>query len=118
MSKIEIYKDANELVFPVTSAVTSGMLVQVGQVVGVAEKDAVKGEDGNYYTTLKLNGVFKLTTSVAVTVGAAMYLAGGTSAGAGTVTTTSTSNKFIGHAIKAKTTSTAGDVYVRLHQSA
>jgi hypothetical protein len=36
---------------------------------------------------------------------------------AGVVTTVSTSNKFIGHAIKAKTTSVAGPVYVRLQSS-
>lgn len=113
MALNEIYTKGDELVFPVASTVVSGNLVQVGQIVGVAQKNAVLGEDGNYYTTLKLNGVFKLTTSVAVTVGQAVYVTS-----AGVVNVTATSNKFIGHAIKAKTTSTAGDVYVRLVPSA
>jgi predicted RecA/RadA family phage recombinase len=113
MALNEIYKDGNELVFPVASTVVSGNLVQVGSLVGVAQKNAVLGEDGNYYTTLKLNGVMKLTTAVAVTVGQSVYLTSG-----GVVNVTASGNKFIGHAIAAKTTSTAGDVFVRLHQSA
>ena len=113
MALNEIYKDANELVFPVASTVNSGDLVQVGQVVGVAQNDAVTGEDGNTYATLKLNGVFELATSVAVTVGAAMYVTS-----AGVVTTVATSNKFIGHAVKAKAGTSAGVCYVRLVQSA
>jgi predicted RecA/RadA family phage recombinase len=112
MALNEIYSEADSLVFPVASTVKSGDLVQVGQVVGVAERDAKVGEDGNYYTTLKLTGVFELSTLVAVTVGAAMYVTSG-----GVVTTVSTSNKAIGHAIKAKTTTVAGPVYVRLHPS-
>jgi predicted RecA/RadA family phage recombinase len=113
MALNEIYNDANSLVFPVASTVKSGNLVQVGQVVGIAEKDAVTGEDGNTYTTLKLDGVFELSTLVAVTVGAPMYVTS-----AGVVTTVATSNKFIGHALKAKTSTTAGPCYVRLVQSA
>jgi predicted RecA/RadA family phage recombinase len=109
MALNEIYKDGNEIVLPVASTVVSGNLVQVGQIIGVAQKDAVLGEDGNYYTTLKLNGVVKLTTSVAVTVGQAVYVTSG-----GVINVTATSNKFIGHAIKAKSGTTAGDVYVRL----
>ena len=77
MALNEIYKDGNELVLPVASTVVSGDLVQVGALVGLAQKDAYAGEDGNYYTTLKLNGVFKLTTAVAVTVGQAVYLTSG-----------------------------------------
>ncbi len=113
MALNEIYKVASELVFPVASTVKSGDLVQVGQVVGVAQQDAVLGEDGSYYATLKLDGVFKLTTSVAVTVGAAVYVTS-----AGVINVTASGNKFIGHAIKAKTTTTAGDVYVRLVSAA
>jgi len=113
MALNEIYKDGNELVLPVASTVNSGDLVQVGQLIGVAQNDAVTGEDGNTYATIKMNGVFKLTTSVAVTVGQAVYVTSG-----GVINVTATSNKFIGHAIAAKTTSTAGPVYVRLHVSA
>jgi predicted RecA/RadA family phage recombinase len=109
MALNEVYTNANELVLPVASTVKSGDLVQVGQIVGVAQNDAVTGEDGNTYATLKLNGVFRLTTSVAVTVGAAVYL---TSAGA--VNVTASGNKFIGHAVTAKAGTSAGDVHVRL----
>ena len=113
MALNEIYKVASELVFPVASTVNSGDLVQVGQVVGVAQQDAVLGEDGNYYATLKLDGVFKFSTLVAVTVGAAVYVTS-----AGVINVTASGNKFIGHAIKAKTTTTSGDVYVRLVSAA
>ena len=109
MALNEIYTNGNELVLPVASTFNSGDLVQVGQIIGVAQNDAVLGEDGNYYATLKLNGVFKLTTSVAVTVGAAMYVTSG-----GVINVTATSNKFIGHAVTAKSGTTAGDIYVRL----
>ena len=113
MALNEIYTKADELVFPVASTVKSGNLVQVGQVVGVAQNDAVTGEDGNTYATLKLNGVFKLSTLVAVTVGQAVYVTS-----AGVINVTASGNKFIGHAIKAKTTTVAGPVYVRLVASA
>lgn len=109
MALNEIYKDGNELVLPVASTVVSGDLVQVGQIIGVAQNDAVTGEDGNTYATIKMNGVFKLSTLVAVTVGQAVYVTS-----AGVVNVTASGNKFIGHAIKAKTTTVAGDVYVRL----
>lgn len=109
MSLNEIYKDGNELVLPVASTVKSGDLVQVGQIIGVAQNNAVTGEDGNTYSTLKMNGVFKLTTSVAVTVGAAVYVTS-----AGVVNVTASGNKFIGHAVTAKAGTSAGEVYVRL----
>lgn len=108
----EIYKDGNELVLPVASTVKSGNLVQVGQLIGVAQNDAVTGQDGNTYATLKMNGVFKFTTAVAVTVGAAVYVTS-----AGVINVTASGNKFIGHAVTAKTTTTAGEIYVRLHVS-
>ena len=113
MALNEIYKDGNELVLPVASTVVSGQLVQVGALVGLAQRDAALGEDGNYYTTLKLNGVVKLTTSVAVTVGAAVYMTSG-----GVINVTASGNKFIGHAVTAKAGTSAGDVYVRLTQAA
>lgn len=113
MALNEIYKDGNELVLPVASTVVSGDLVQVGALVGLAQRDAALGEDGNYYTTLKFNGVAKLTTSVAVTVGAAVYLTSG-----GVVNVTASGNKFIGHAVTAKAGTSAGDIYVRLVQAA
>lgn len=113
MALNEIYKDGNELVLPVASTVNSGDLVQVGALVGLAQKDAWAGEDGNYYTTLKFNGVVKVSTLVAVTVGAAVYMTS-----AGVINVTASGNKFIGHAVTAKSTTTAGDIYVRLTQAA
>lgn len=113
MALNEIYKDGNELVLPVAEGTVSGALVQVGALVGLAQKDAWEGEDGNFYTTLKLNGVVKLTTSVAVSVGAAVYMTSG-----GVINVTASGNKFIGHAVKAKAGTSAGDVYVRLTQAA
>lgn len=113
MALNEIYKVASELVFPVASTVKSGDLVQVGQVVGVAQQDAVLGEDGNYYATLKLDGVFKFSTLVAVTVGQSVYVTS-----AGVINVTASGNKFIGHAVTAKAGTSAGDIYVRLVQAA
>lgn len=108
MALNEIYAVANSLSFPVADTVESGDLVQVGQIVGIAEHDAKEKEDGNTYATLKLTGAFKLTTADTVSVGAKVYVSS-----AGAVTTTSTSNKLIGHAIKAGT----GYVVVRLQQN-
>lgn len=108
MALNEIYAVANSLVFPVASTVVSGDLVQVGQVVGVAEHDAKAGEDGNHYATLKLTGAFKFDTADTISAGAKVYV---TSAGA--VTSTATGNKLIGHAIKAG----SGYVVVRLQQN-
>lgn len=109
MALNEIYAVANSLSFPVASTVNSGDVVKVEDVVGIAEHDAKLKEDGNYYATLKLTGAFKLTTANNnIAVGAKVYL---TSAGA--VTSTATSNKLIGHAIKSGT----GYVVVRLQQN-
>jgi predicted RecA/RadA family phage recombinase len=108
MALNEIYAVANSLVFPVADTVVSGDLVQVGQIVGIAEHDAKAGEDGNTYATLKLTGAFKLETEDTISVGAKVYVTS-----LGVVTSTSTSNKLIGHAIKAGT----GYVVVRLHQN-
>lgn len=108
MALNEIYAVANSLSFPVASTVNSGDLVQVGQVVGIAEHDAKLKEDGNYYATLKLTGAFKLDTEDTISVGAKVYVTS-----LGVVTSTATSNKLIGHAIKAGT----GYVVVRLQQN-
>lgn len=103
MALNEIYKDGNELVFPVASTVVSGDLVQVGAVVGVAQHDAKEGEDGDTYATLKLNGVFKLDTAASFDIGDAVYFDG-------TDVTADNTDKFIGHAYKVGT----GYVVVRL----
>jgi predicted RecA/RadA family phage recombinase len=109
MALNEIYKVASELVFPVDSDVVSGDLVSVGTVVGVAQQDAITGEDGNTYATLKLDGAFKFDTADDdIAVGANVYVDVD-----GAVTETSTDNKFIGHCIKSGT----GYVVVRLSQN-
>ena len=96
MALNEIYKDGNEIVFPVGSGVKSGDLVQVGQVVGVAQEDAVTGEDGDTYATLKLTGVFKIETEVSFEIGDSVYFDG-------TDLTADDTDKFIGHVHKVGT---------------
>lgn len=109
MALNEIYAIASQLVFPVASTVVSGDLVSVGTVVGVALEDAITGEDGNTYTTLKLDGAFKLDTAVNnIAVGANVYVDVD-----GDVTNVATDNKFIGHCVKSGT----GYVVVRLSQN-
>ena len=75
MALNEIYKVASELVFPVADTVKSGDLVVVnGGIFGVAQQDAVTGEDGNTYATLKLDGVFKFGTSDEFDAGQIAYM--------------------------------------------
>lgn len=75
MSLNEIYTKGSELVFPVNAAVDSGDLVQVGRLVGVAQNDAVTGENGSTFATLKLDGVFAFNepTGSALAVGDVAY---------------------------------------------
>ena len=108
MALNEIYKVASELVFPVASTVKSGDLVVVNGIHGVAQQDAVTGEDGNTYATLKLDGVFKFATEDTIEAGEKVYVTG-----AGAVTSTATGNTFIGHAHQGG----AGFVTVRLVQA-
>ena len=109
MALNEIYAIGSELVFPVASTVESGDLVSVGTVVGIALEDAFVGENAATYTTLKLDGVFKLVTADAsIAVGANVYVDSD-----GAVTSTATDNKFIGHCVK----SGATYVVTRLVQS-
>jgi predicted RecA/RadA family phage recombinase len=109
MALNEIYATGSQLVFPVANTVVSGDLVSVGTVVGIALEDAIAGENAAWYTTLKLDGVFKLVTADAdIAVGANVYVDV-----AGAVTSTDTDNKFLGHCIK----SGATYVVTRLVQS-
>jgi predicted RecA/RadA family phage recombinase len=112
----EVYKKADSLSYAVNSAVVAGNFVVLGGVnastsptgiVGVAETSAKLGEDGNYYATLRHEGVFTGTTTdtSAITVGAALYLASGATYGSA-LTATSTSNKFVGYAYTAKGSTT------------
>lgn len=104
MALNEIYKDANELVFGVHSSVKSGDLVKVGELTGVAQNDAVVGEDGNSYATLKLNGAFKVSADPTVTLypGQKAYsdFAQNTGIGGFVTNDSSAGQKFVGHIIK------------------
>ena len=113
MALNEVYVDGESLNYPVNQAVTSGMFVVLGGIVGVAETSAAQGADSAYYATLRHIGVFRGTTSDAVTVGAAIYLASEATYGTA-LTTTATDNEFVGYAIKAKG-AVAGDVFVRIN---
>jgi predicted RecA/RadA family phage recombinase len=116
MALNEIYTNANELVFPVHTSVDSGDVVKVGDLVGVAQKDAVTGEDGNTYATLKLNGAFQIPikSGETFTVGQKAYgLADGTTGIIAEVQESSTDAKLVGHVTKVIT----GAVIVRLAQN-
>ena len=116
MALNEIYTVADSLVFPVHTSVTSGKFVQVGDIVGVAEKNAVTGENGSTYATLKLKGAFTLAFKSGDTfeVGQKAYgIANSTSGIIPEAQESATSAKLIGHVIKV----TATDVVVRLVQN-
>ena len=116
MALNEIYKDANELVFPVNTAVVKGNVVKVGDIVGVAQNSAVTGEDGNKYATLKLNGAFEIAFKSGDTfdVGQKAYgVANGTTGVVPEAQESATSAKLLGHVIKV----TASTVIVRLAQN-
>lgn len=113
MALNEVYAEADSLNYVVPSATVSGDFVVLGSIVGVAEVDAKQGADSSYYATLRHVGVFTGTTADAVTVGAPVYLASAATRGTA-LTTTATSNKLVGYAVKAKG-ATAGNVLVRIN---
>jgi hypothetical protein len=124
MALNEIYRDGEAISYKVNSAVRSGMFVVLGGtagatdaaatgIVGVAETDATLGADGNYYATLRHIGVFTGTTALAVAPGTALYLASAATYGTA-LTTTATSNYFVGHAINTKG-AVAGEAFVRVN---
>jgi predicted RecA/RadA family phage recombinase len=116
MALNEIYTNANELVFPVHSSVVSGDVVKVGDIVGVAAKKAVTGEDGNTYATLKLDGAHLIAVKSGDTfdVGQKAFgVANGTTGKIAEVQESSTSAKLVGHVIKV----TTGFAVVRLAQN-
>ena len=115
MALNEVYANGESINYPVDSAVESGDFVVLGGIVGVAETSAQEGPDGDDYATLRHIGVFRGTTADAVTVGAALYLAGGVTFGTALTTDDDTgSNELVGYAIKAKG-AVAGDVLVRIN---
>ncbi len=113
MALNEVYVDGESLNYPVNQNVASGDFVVLDGIRGVAETSAALGDDAAYYATLRHIGVFRGTTSDAVTVGAAIYLASSATYGTA-LTTTSTDNELVGYAIKAKG-AVAGDVFVRIN---
>ena len=124
MALNEVYANGETLTYAVNSAVRSGMFVVLGGtagatgaaatgIIGVAEADAKEGEDGNFYAPLRHIGVFTGTTSAATTPGTALYLASAATYGTA-LTTTATSNYFVGYAINTKG-ATAGNAAVRIN---
>jgi predicted RecA/RadA family phage recombinase len=120
----EVYNKAESLVLPVGSTIKSGWPVVVGTLSGVAELDAYTGADAATYTTVKFNGAFRFDMSgtaitplatlqgQALTVGQAVYITSG-----GVLTTVATSNTLFGHAIRAKSATTAvaaNEAFIRL----
>ena len=113
MALNEVYANGESLNYPVNSAVASGDFVVLGGIVGVAETDAALAADTNYYATLRHIGVFTGTTSDAVAVGDAIYLASAATYGTA-LTTTASGNELVGYAIEAKG-AVAGNVKVRIN---
>jgi predicted RecA/RadA family phage recombinase len=113
MALNEVYANGESLAYPVNSAGASGDFVVLDGIRGVAETDAKLGDDTLYYATLRHIGVFRGTTSDAVSVGDAIYLASEATYGTA-LTTTSTDNELVGYAVKAKA-GVAGDVHVRIN---
>ena len=113
MAVNEVYAEADSLSYVVPSATVSGDFVVLGGIVGVAETSAKLGADTNNYATLRHVGVFTGTTSEAVAVGDAIYLASAATRGTA-LTKTSSGNKLVGYAVLAKG-ATAGPVAVRIN---
>lgn len=91
--------------YVLSGTVTSGSLVEIGDMVGVALRSGVSGET----ITVALEGVFEVPkVSGAITLGQKLY-----SNGSGSVTTTEGSNKVAGYAWTAAT-SGASTVQVKL----
>lgn len=108
---------------PVVQAVVSGNVVRVGSMIGIAQYDArqsptEEGGDGNYYTTLALEGIAHAPVTGAVTVGQALYTTTAHTAGnAGVVaaltTTSAAGARPVGIATRAKGSGT-GEVWFKL----
>lgn len=99
---------------PVANTIKSGDLVRVGDLIGIAEIDATVAPDGNYYTTLALDGVAHVAMSGTAVVGDVLSTA--TASGKVTPTKGATAgNKAIGIVTAAK--ATGDDVWFKLVQS-
>lgn len=116
MAANKVYQEAESLVLPVASTIKSGWPVAIGGLYGVALLDAYQGVDSAYYTTVDFCGAFRFDMTLgsgsitplvtlagqALTVGQAVYITS-----AGVLTTVNTSNILFGHALRAKTATTA-----------
>lgn len=103
MALNEIYKDADSLVFPVNTAVVSGSVVAVEDVIGVAENKAVTGSDGAKYATLRLKGAFQIPVKSGDTFDVGQKAYGVPNATTGIipeVQESATSAKLVGHVVK------------------
>lgn len=128
MATNELYRDADSLPYIVQNesapgaddSVKSGDLVVFASgLVGVAETDAVKREDGNWWATVRTQGVWGFPyTGALANAGVAVYASATPAAGKGVIGTfagtTSASNTKIGTLYLPKTGSGAGTAYVRL----
>lgn len=90
-----VAKGCTLLVPAIAGALVSGQSVVVGDIVGVSAGSYATGEDA----VLNLDGVFTLpkASSGAIAQGVKLYVA----ASGGNITTTATSNKFVGYAYDA-----------------
>jgi predicted RecA/RadA family phage recombinase len=119
MSLNEIYTKGSELVFPVHTSVDSGDLVKVGNIIGVAQNDAVTGENGSTYATLKLDGVFAFTEADGSTLAVGDVAYGVADSTSGIIATVDDDDEAAGAVVVGHVTKVAGAiVHVRLLQSA
>jgi predicted RecA/RadA family phage recombinase len=126
MALNQVYNEAESLVLPVGSTVKSGWPVIVGGLYSVALVDAYTGSDAATYATVQFCGVYRFDMALggssiaplvtlagqALTVGQPVYITS-----AGVLTTTATSNTLFGHAIRAKSATTAvaaNEAYIRI----
>lgn len=65
----------NHISVQVPQTVVSGDLVRRGDLVGIAEIDATLGDDGNYYTTVAVEGVAVVPTEDDFAAGDPVYTA-------------------------------------------
>lgn len=117
MAANEVFRDAFSASYDLGSSdptILSGEFVWISDgLVGVAETDSELREDGRYWATIRHIGGFIGTTSDAVAVGAALYLASAATHGTA-LTTTASSNKLVGYSMTRKG-GTAGNVTVRIN---
>lgn len=92
----------------VPQTVASGDLVRRGDLVGIAQINATLGNDGNYYTTLAIEGIAVVETEDTIVAGAAVYT---DDAGPGAVTAVAVGEKAVGIATR---DSVGGQVWFKL----